>query len=110
MTEDKQSGQTTPEELAKDALYGFYGGDIKRVSIEFDDGSAGIISADVMRLIRHKSECYADLLAALQSSLQFVIAWLPEYESGSQRDRIEAQIAKTQAAIARAEGKIDAGT
>ncbi len=49
----------------------------------------------------------ADLLAALQSSLQFVIAWLPEYESGPQRERIEAQIAKTQAAIARAEGRTD---
>ncbi len=48
-----------------------------------------------------------DLLAALQSSLQFVFAWLLEYESGPQRERIEAQIAKTQAAIARAGGKID---
>ncbi len=52
--------------------------------------------------------CHDELLEALQSSLQFVEAWRAEYRglrNDSQCKRIEAQIAKTEAAIARATGQ-----
>ena len=52
-----------------------------------------------------------DLLEALEASLQFTLAWIPEYRdrndelAEAQLNRIHAQIDKARAAIARAKGE-----